>query len=354
MKTNKTYLFALLCTLLLWQACSPTMQLDVLQPAQMVVPEHIQTIATLDRSKPEKGFLSFLEGAITGEEIGQDRTGRRHALDGLMQSLTRTPRFNVKHTGIELTGSRGGGSFTGPLEWAQVEQICRDYAADALVTIEMFDSDNRISYAERREKSKDKEGNEITKILHDARLDMSVRIGWRFYDPKTRIIQDEFTTLQQAQDSRSADTRERALQQLRSQTTITRKVSFDAGAQYGMRIAPVWVRVNRTFYDSGKGSASEQMKQAARFAKADQWERAAEIWRSLVRTAPDNKTAGRAAYNMAVANEHNGLLESALEWAQRAYTDFGNKKARQYISTLQIRLSDQRRLREQMRTKAVP
>lgn len=350
MKTNLVSILAFF-TILFLGACTSTAPLQVLQPAQMVVPDHIRTLATLDRSKPEKGFENFLEGLLTGENIGQDRAGRRYALNGLTEALTRTPRFDVKHTGIELVGSRGGNSFAAPLDWREVEKICRDYAADALVTIETFDTDNSVSYSERREKRKDKEGKEYTEIKYDARLDMTMRIGWRFYDPKTRVILDEFTTNSHASDSQTDDTKDKALRRLYDQSSITRNIGYDAGTQYGMRIAPVWITVHREFYDSGKGDADDQMKQAARFAKADQWDRAAEVWQQVIRSS-DDKTAGRAAYNMAVANERSGLLESALEWAQRAYTDFDNKKARTYIQDLQRRISDRERLKQQMKEKA--
>lgn len=349
MKT-KIILLAINSAIFLLAGCTSTTPFQVLQPAEMVVPDHIRTVVTVDRSKPEKGFENFLEGLFTGEGIGQDRNGRKFALEGLTNALTRTPRFDVKHTGIEMIGSRGGNSFAAPLPWEEVEKICRDYNGDALVTVETFDSDNSVSYREQRNKRKDKDGKEYTEIRHEAELDMTVRIGWRFYDPKTRIIQDEFTTIQHATDRATDDTRDKALRRLTNQTTVTRDVSYDAGVQYGMRIAPVWITVNRPFYSTGKKEYGTDMEQAARFAKADKWEDAAKIWQNVIRNA-DAKTAGKAAFNMAVANERKGLLDSALEWAQRSYTDFGNKKARNYIYDLQIRISDQARLKQQIKEK---
>jgi tetratricopeptide (TPR) repeat protein len=334
----------------LFAACSPTIPLQVLQPADMVVPEHIQTIVTVDRSKPEKGFLNFLEGLITGEAIAQDREGRRAALNGLTEALSRTPRFTVKHSGIELIGSKGGNSYAAPLEWREVEKICRDYNAQALVTIETYDSDNNISYNTRIEKYK-KDGKELTRTKYDARLDMTIRIGWRFYDPKTQVVLDEYMAMDQESDTHTGNTQDEARRYLQSQTSISRTASKAAGLNYGMRIAPVWITVSRAFYDACKGNAAAQMEQAARYAKADQWEKAAEIWQALLKTSVDDKTAGRAAYNLAVANERAGMLESAVEWAQRAYTQYGNKKGQGYIVELKNRISDQARLRQQMKEK---
>jgi len=346
----KFLMLSVAISVILFSACSPTIPLEVLQPADMVVPEHIQTIVTVDRSKPEKGFSNFLEGLVTGEAIAQDREGRKSALQGVTDALSRTPRFNVKHSGIELTGSKGGNSYAAPLEWSEVEKICRQYDAQALVTIETYDSDNNVSMSTRQEKYK-KDGKELTRTKYDARLDMTIRIGWRFYDPKSKVIIDEYTATAHDSDSRTGDSEDAARRALQSQTSISRAVSKVAGANYGMRIAPVWVTVNRAFYDKGKGSADDKMAQAARLAKADQWDKAAEIWRALLSTNIDNKSAGRAAYNLAVASERSGLLETAVEWAQRAYTEYGNKKGQSYIVELKNRISDQARLKQQMKDK---
>lgn len=335
---------------ILFAACSPTIPLQVLQPADMIVPEHIQTIVTVDRSKPEKGFNNFLEGLFTGEAIAQDRDGRKAALQGLTDALSRTPRFTVKHSGIELIGSKGGNSYAAPLDWKEVEKICRQYDAQALVTVESYDSDNSLSYNTRLEKYK-KDGKELTRTKYDARLDMTIRIGWRFYDPKAKVIIDEYTAMDQESATRTGDTQDEARRYLQSQTSISRDASKAAGASYGMRIAPVWITVNRAFYDSGKGNASAKMEEAARLAKADQWEKAAEIWQALLKTSIDSKTAGRASYNLAVANEKAGKLESAVEWAQRSYTKYGNKKGESYIVELKNRISDQERLKQQIKSK---
>ena len=82
-------------------ACKPATQLQVIKPAAINLPDHINVLATIDRSKPSSGFVDVLEGGVTGESIHQDRDGRRRALEVLSTTLTRTPRFEVIHTGLE-------------------------------------------------------------------------------------------------------------------------------------------------------------------------------------------------------------------------------------------------------------
>ena len=49
------------------------------------------------------------------------------------------------------------------------------------------------------------------------------------------------------------------------------------------------------------------------------------------------KIAGRAAYNMAIINEINGDIDSALKWAQKSYEDSNNKLALDYVRILENR-----------------
>ncbi len=329
-------------------SCTSTIELQMLQPAGLYIPEHIQTIALADRSRPSKGFNNVVEGIITGEGIGQDRRGRMRALEGLAMTLTRTPRFNVKTTGIEMEGSPAGNSSPPPLPWEEVNRICRQYEADALITMELYDSDNFISTDLHKDKKKDKEGNEYIEQYYVADMRTQVRIGWRLYDRRERHIIDQFAGTEDASSNARGDTEDAAKGNLPAPEAITQDVSFAAGELYGMRIAPVWVTITREWYTKGKGNAKADMERAARYARTGDWEQASEIWTSIVNTAADPKNRGRAAYNMAVANEREGQLRAALQWARRAYTDFGNKNARTYTEIIRQRIFDQERVEEQM------
>ena len=119
---KQVFLVSILTSIFL-ASCTSTIELQMLQPADLFMPEHLQTIALADRSRPSKGFNNVVEGLITGEGIGQDRRGRMRALEGLARTLTRTPRFDVKSTNIEMEGSPAGNSFPAPLPWAEVSPI---------------------------------------------------------------------------------------------------------------------------------------------------------------------------------------------------------------------------------------
>ncbi len=334
----------------LFHSCTQSIGIRVLQPAEMVIPEHIQTIVTVDRSKPSSGFVTVLEGLFTGEGINQDRRGRKEALEGLSHALTRTPRFQVKHSDLTLEGSKGGVNMTYPLDWGKVQSICQQYGADALVAIEAYDSDVRVATTSYTTTRKDEDGNEIKETRYRSRAQVDITIGWRFYDPRNKIILDEFTVRTGEEYSATGLTPEQAERNLPDLAYKAFDLSRIAGEKYGMRIAPVWITVKRQFYTSGKKPFKEQMKKAARMAERDQWEAAAQIWQNLVEKA-DAKTAGRAAYNLGVAAERLGYLQTALKWAEKAYLEFNFKPAQTYIQELKMRINDARLLNYQMHQK---
>lgn len=333
-------------------ACKPTTQLQVIRPAAITLPDHIQTLAIIDRSKPRSGFVNVLEGGATGEAINQDRNGRRRALEVLNQTLSRTPRFKVIDTGYEYTGSESGSTFAPPLGVREIEEICVEHGADAVIALEKFDSNNFSDVSPRKRKKKNDDGTEVEITVFDAKAEVDVEIGWRIYDFKSGDVIDEVSVNDVEEDSESgADSEEDAFEGLKDPKQLTYAVSKKAGRKYAERIAPLWIKVNRTFFKNSKGPESTDMERAARLFEADSWEKAADIWQNILQSSADEKTKGMAAYNMAVASEKRGLLSSALDWAQRAYGEYGNKKAKNYLDTIRDRMADQERLQRQMQSR---
>lgn len=348
----KPQLFFPLLLALVATSCMRNATLTVLQPAKFTVPENIAKIAVVDRSKPSNGWVNVLEGVLTGEAIGQDRRSREEAVAGLTEGLRNTPRFQVIPTGIEMTTTKGGVNMPAPLSWSEIERICRENNADAVVTIESFDSDNNTNTTRRESKTKDKNGKETITVRYESNMRTSVRMGWRMYDPKSKTILDEFVTDDYIPSNGSGSTERDALNNLPSQTSVSRRVAWMGGQHYGMRIAPTYVNISREYYAKAKGIKT-QMKQAARFASSGSWDKAAEQWGRLYETRKEErKTAGRLAYNMAVAAELKGNLPLAIEWAKKSWEVHGNKKAKRYIYELQDRMLDEKKVDKQMHKKA--
>jgi hypothetical protein len=349
---KKPILVFLLLSLTTWSCSTSSISLQVLQPSQIVFPDYVQNIAIIDRSKPAKGFKAFAEGLFSGEDIGQDREGRHRAIQGLITTLGKTPRYNAKTTGLEYTNPQNGRSMGPPLSWREVEDLCRQYSADIIIALESFDSNSNIQLSTSSYKQKDKSTNlDVQKTRYTANRNLRLYVGWRAYDPKAHAVLDDNTTNEFTNHSYTGDTETLARNGLYSQINAVRELAGKSGEIYAMRVAPVYVNVSRSFFNTAKGNDKNPMEEAFRYTKVNQWDKASDVWVGLVNDARDYKTKGKAAINLAVAAERDGNLTKALDWAQKAYSTFGNKQAQNYIATLQQRISDQERLMYQYKAK---
>ena len=80
--------------------------------------------------------------------------------------------------------------------------------------------------------------------------------------------------------------------------------------------------------------------------KLGDWDGAIGFWKDMT-SHEDIKISRRAYFNLAVASEIKGKLDTALEHAKTS-RDLGEKRAVSYIKTLNSRRQDEIRLKEQL------
>jgi hypothetical protein len=327
-------------------ACSKrNAPISLLRPADVTMPSEINSMVTIDRSKPSGGFWNVVEGLLTGEAIGQDREGRRRSIESLRMVLIRTPRFKVIHSGIELEGSRSGARFPDPLPWAVVDEYCRRYKADVLVSLELFDSDTPMSVTS--EKKKDKEGKEYREFIVNQQV--IIRTGWRIYDPVQRVILDEHVSSANRFFSNRGLDSAAVVRARRWQMEDVRNIARLSGEAYAARIAPIWIQESRTFYAKGAKADRMNFRLANEWIKLGKWEATIPIYHNLIEQTIDPKTAGRAAFNLALAYEQTDNIEEAIRWCETAFIRYRIKPAKAYYQRLLLRQTDELRLDDQFR-----
>lgn len=366
-------------------SCTSTISLPVLKPADVTLPQDIQKFTLVNRTKPEKKnqLWNIVEGVLTGEGILADREGADHCLSGLMSIMQQTPRYTITQASIEYKGA-GADMFANPLPWEEVELLCKQYNSEAIIVLESFDTDSRMTYDSKPVQVQapsyncwDKNKNRVNDPAEDINKDgkwntsdcpdgiasipgetvtttefytnarMEVKSGWRIYFPKEKRIIDEHRASDYLSFSGKGASPEQATSQLPNKRDCIKKTGFHAGTVYGFRISPQWITVSRQFYTKG----SENMRLAGKQARQiNDWKGAMEIWKKEALNS-DTKIAWHASYNMAVACEREGNLDLALEWAKKAY-DRGHKSAAaQYVNALNYRIAEKKRADEQMKGK---
>ena len=326
-------------------ACTSSTSLQVLKPADITLEENIINIGVVNRTYPtkENKAWNIIEGVLTGEGIGTDRRGSEATVDGMIDIMSQSPRFKLMRLDIDMLKGSGTGQFPEPLSAEKIQEICERNNLDALVALEAFDSDSRVNFTPITIRTK--VAKDVYKDMPGIRADsrMNITVGWRIYNYRSKIISDEFRYTDFLAFSGQGYTQNEAVAGLPSKYDALTRTGFHTGQRYGRRITPLWVTESRQYYTKG----SDELKVAGRKAKAGKWEDAAEIWKKEALNK-EKKIAGRACYNMAVFSETRGNFDIALEWCQKAYTDFGNKKARTYMALIRSRMRDRQVLQQQM------
>jgi Family of unknown function (DUF6340) len=330
----KKQIVILIAAITLISCKTQQLYLNVIEPAPVTMPGYIKNVGVINRSIPtdETKVLDVLDKALSMEGVNLDKDGAMESIRGLSDELVKNTRFievktlsNIDFRTSALT------DFPTPLTWEIVGQICKETQTDALFSLEKFDTDTHLNYSTRKVDIKTPLGT-IPGIEHQADMETLVKTGWRIYDPAAKRMLDEFIYNESVVFSGRGINPLLAAAALVGRKDAVNQVSNRAGHGYAMRIIPYSLRVMRDYYVKG----TDNFKIARRKAQVGKWDDAGLLWEKET-TNSSLKISGRACYNMAIINEINGDLDSALKWAQKSYEDYNNKLALRYVRILENR-----------------
>ncbi|MBS1973952.1 MAG: hypothetical protein JST13_06340 [Bacteroidetes bacterium] len=256
-------------------------------------------------------------------------------MNGLADELRNNNRFeNIVKLDSGLS-SFGAGVFPAPLDWDRVEKICRETGADALFSLEFFDTESKLNYSATPGSITTGFGN-IPALEHQINMTTVVKTGWRMYNPSTRTVMDESYISKDLQFSGRNVNPVAAAQAVIGKQEAVKQVANMAGHIYASKINPYWIRVHRAYFVR----ANDGFATAKRKAQTGNWDGAAGIWLKET-NSPSRKIAGRACYNMAIISEINGHVNDAIIWAQKAYENYRIRLGLEYVNILRHRKADE-------------
>lgn len=335
---------------MVFSGCMKSVSISTMRPAIINIPSEIQTIVLVDRTKYEREGVAILEGILTGEGINEDRDGVMALFSSLQNNLRNSPRFVVKQESQRLLGNSLSGNFPEPLSWRIIEDLGRRHNADAVLAVELFDSNFIMTNGKRKSTRtvENKEGKKVEEEYTEYYAEGvgGVRIGVRMYNIAQRTIEDQDIYTQNRKWESSAASLREALAKMVEKSQATKYLGGQVGASYAGKIAPMPVYLSRTYYAKPKKNLS--ISRGDRQASVNQWEEAIASWKAGLRSSNDSKVMGRLAYNVALGYEVLGDFETAKEWAAKSYVEYGEKKGQAYANRLQHRMEQEAILNEQM------
>jgi hypothetical protein len=310
------------------------MYMNVIEPAPVSMPPTIKKIGVINRSlaseKTKK--INALDEVLSGEGPELDKEGAKESITGLKDELLTNDRFTevILLDDLNLT-TTGAGVFPSALSWDVVEQICAQNNVDAIFALEIFDTDTRVNYSNVPVTINTPLGK-IPALEHHATMLTNVKTGWRIYDPAGKIMLDEHAINKSLSFTGRGINPAVAAKGLIGRKDAVKQTANNVGHEYARGLLPFRVRVRREYYVKGNNN----FVIAKRRAQTGNWDSAAELWKQETANRK-NSVAGMACFNMAIINEINGDLETAITWAQRSYEDYNNKLALDYVRILRNR-----------------
>ncbi|MBN2215239.1 MAG: hypothetical protein JW723_13460 [Bacteroidales bacterium] len=334
----------LIVTALLLILCSMAwVRINLLKPALVVLPPHIRNIAIVDRSIQVETSESKMEEVLTGELFKQDEQAVRQTIEGTIDVCSEFNLYQMIRTSERLKGGGTKSTFPVPIDWNEVSRLCEKHNAEALLSVEIFDSDfiisNPVSIARQV-----LEGKALTGAGFHVSAVALINYGVRLYDPAGKIILDEYHVTHRLNYEGSGATPQDAMNHLLNKIEAVNRTSYAAGRIYGERISPSYYVVTRYFYS--KPRRIDDFWMGVRRSEVADWNGAIESWMKVLNAR--RRIAGRAAFNIAVAYEVLGDLEKAKEWAARSYTDFREKRGNDYYNDLVYRIREEAEIRRQV------
>jgi hypothetical protein len=327
-------------------ACDTVRELsiEVLVPAEVTMPEYIQSVAFVNRSynpwlardphdtldRPPEDL--FILDTIINNKI----------FLGLFDALNTSPLFNLEDPAAFQFRRIDSVRFPDPLSEEYLKSLADKINADALICLEGYKATDSLGTWDDWDYPW-YDPNDYSLGDHRVVFYVEGTILWRIYDILNGIIIDEFSETDTMKWSAYGYFIEEAVYELPEVVDGYREYAYQKGYDFGMRISPSWSQVRRFYFIAG----NKTIRKAAEFAYEDHWDEAAELWKQ--ESNSDNpKIAAKAAFNLALYSEKKDLLIPAIDWATKSYDHIHEKYIKTYIEILEQRKLNKLKLQRQI------
>lgn len=303
--------------------------IDVLEPAEIFLPENIKSLLVTSNVFGDTSINAGTKFIIFGESI-IDTVFRDSVLAAKSLATLSEMLDDIGRITTVINYSAGTGFPENPGEYteshvAKIRKLCKQNNADAFLILSSFSKE--IMY--------DIYYGDFGNSFGEFQVTFATR--WLLINPFTsklidsKIIRDTLYLPDPKPFNQSEkDNYQKSIDLLLEAATLS-------GIKYGSYISPHYSQAQRIIFVAG----NKAIKKGYAKAKTGNWKDAAIYWREAL-TVPDDKVRAQASFNLALANEMEGMLEPALEWANESYRFFPDTINSTYIKILKERIKDQK------------
>jgi hypothetical protein len=307
-------------------------------PPRHPVPPEIQSLAILNRSITSN-FTDLqrdsLEKILVKKELNLDTimldsVAADTAIQVAAKALFESDRFDVVVPKQRDVKRGDKGRLLAPLDSNFIEGIRKDFNVNAVLVLESF-SEKVITDLESRRYLVGFEGAGFVNAYR-ATINVAYNLQWRLYQPGINPPIVRYNT----KDTIFWNSFDYSLKGTYDKLPSLKETLIQGGVAAGIEMAdyisPEWNNAIRRYFKTGNKEADA----AIPLAKSNKWEEAAGIWNKFADT-PSANLRSKVEYNLALAAEMTGNLDSAIEWATKSYKTRYSYKIESYLKQLDER-----------------
>jgi hypothetical protein len=325
-------------------ACNTVREIsiEVLVPAEVTIPEHIQNVTFVNRSYTPwlaKDPVDTLKRPSEDLYIIDTIINNKFFL-GVFDALNSSPLFNLEEPTIVQLRRTDPVRFPEPLSVEDILLTADTIHTDASICLEGY----RVTDSTATWNNWDSPWSNSSYYYQNIGVVFFVEgtIQWRIYDGLYGMIIDEFSSTDTMDWTVYGDIEE-SMNELPEVVDAYREYAYQRGYDFGMRISPVWSQVRRFYFITG----SKNIREAAELADKGQWEEASILWKKET-DSTNPKVAAKTRFNMALYSERKDLIIPAIDWATKSYEIIPEKYTKTYINILEKRKLNKLKLQKQI------
>lgn len=305
-----------LLSLAVMTSCVASFRISVIEPAEIKVPETVRVIGVINNISNENSPEKVISTVLGAEQLNGNVVAGEQAVNGVLRSLG--DYQGLSGMLIEYDSMRFE---DGSLNWEYLDSMAVKDGIHGYIELSELKSVSPVGgtvLANAAGQSSNKlQGTLFTNVhvVESGEFFRGYSVRYTYNIPisgSTNILQI-LNDMQRKREYYSA-------------------LGFQLGYKAAGLVYPHWVWVNRNYYKRG----SRPLKNAAPMIKNGNWD----IAERQLLVDVDNvkiKKRGRVLFNLALVKEGQGDLDAAIQYAERAALECGDKLANSYLVQLRQR-----------------
>lgn len=315
--------------------------IEIPQESKKKLPEDIQSLLLVTRvvddsySDLESDSLQiiFYKQSFDYDTLIKDKQMVDTLLQALGALLYESGRYDIVIPVERHLDFRKNSLITQEMVWDEAKILCETFNTDAVLSLDFLKTKVYTSFDKNSEYDIK---NDAFINIAEADMKIAYEALLRIYYPtQEKVVYRKFL-----RDTIYWDDADYTIERLFKRFTPVKKALQETGIAVALdvsgEISPTWRNGKRTFFASG----NSELKEAALLVEKGDWESAKNEWIKIAENTSSKSIKSKAEYNISLAYEMLGDLESSVEWIVKSYKTMYRTQTVNYMEILKYRLRE--------------